>query len=134
MQWDFWTLKPESAHRVTILMSDRGTPPTGRHMNGYGSHRFNPIDLTKVWPHHDYPGIPVGRFTLNRNPENFFAQIEQPANMVPGIGPSPDKMLLGRLFSYPDAHRYRIGTNCLQLPVNQPIVPVHSYNTDGAMR
>ncbi len=212
MQWDFWTLSPESAHQVTILMSDRGTPRTGRHMNGYGSHtflwenaggekhwvkyhfktdqgvenftadeadqqamqdpdfhrrdlwdaiksgdfpswtlemqimpfedaadyRFNPFDLTKVWPHSDYPGIEVGRFTLNKNPDNFFAQIEQaafePANMVPGIGPSPDKMLLGRLFSYPDAHRYRIGTNYLQLPVNQPVVPVTSYNFDGSMR
>jgi catalase len=75
---------------------------------------------------------------LDRNPENFFAQIEQssfePANMVPGVGPSPDKMLLGRLFSYPDAHRYRIGTNYLQLPVNQPVAEVHSYNKDGAMR
>ncbi len=75
---------------------------------------------------------------LDRNPENFFAEIEQaafePANMVPGIGPSPDKMLLGRMFSYPDTHRYRIGTNYLQLPVNQPQVEVHSYNKDGAMR
>ena len=75
---------------------------------------------------------------LDRNPENFFAEIEQasfePANMVPGIGPSPDKMLLGRLFSYPDTHRHRIGTNYLQLPVNAPKVEVHSYNKDGAMR
>jgi catalase len=75
---------------------------------------------------------------LDRNPENWFAQIEQsafePANMVPGIAPSPDKMLQGRLFSYPDTHRHRIGTNYLQLPVNQPISPVHSYNKDGAMR
>ena len=82
--------------------------------------------------------ITVGRLVLNRNPENFFAQIEQaafePANMVPGIGPSPDKMLLGRLFSYPDTHRYRIGPNYLQLPVNQPKNEVHSYNKDGAMR
>jgi catalase len=76
--------------------------------------------------------------TLNRNPENFFAQIEQaafePANLVPGIGPSPDKMLLGRLFSYPDTHRHRIGANYLQLPVNQPKSPVNSYNVDGPMR
>jgi catalase len=212
MQWDFWTLSPESAHQVTILMSDRGTPKTYRNMNGYGSHtfmwinaggekcwvkyhfktdqgvenftdgeagsmiasdadwhrrdlyqsiqrgehptwtlevqvmgfeeaadyRFNPFDLTKVWPHGDYPAIPIGRMTLDRNPENFFAQIEQaafePANMVPGIAPSPDKMLQGRLFSYPDTHRHRIGPNYLQLPVNQPIGPVHSYNQDGAMR
>ena len=85
---------------------------------------YHPFDLTKVWPHGDYPETAIGLFTLNRNPENFFAQIEQaafePANMVPGIGPSPDKMLLGRMFSYPDAHRYRIGTNYLQLPVNYP--------------
>src|SRR5581483_7296165 len=101
-------------------------------------YRFNPFDITKVWPHKDYPTIPVGRLVLDRNPENFFAQMEQasfePANMVPGIGPSPDKVLLGRLFSYPDTHRHRIGTNYLQLPVNQPIAEVHSYNKDGAMR
>jgi catalase len=212
MQWDFWTLSPESAHQVSFLMSDRGTPYSWRYMNGYGSHtflwynaagekfwvkyhfktdqgiknltnaeaaaktaedrdfhlrdlhdaiasgdhpswtvqvqvmpfeeaadyRFNPFDLTKVWPHGDYPPITIGRFTLNRNPENYFAEIEQaafePANMVPGIGASPDKMLQGRLFSYPDTHRHRIGTNYLQLPVNRPKVPVHSYNKDGAMR
>ena len=212
MQWDFWTLSPESAHQVTILMSDRGTPYTWRNMNGYGSHTFlwynaagekfwvkyhiktdqgiknfnladatamaaadpdfhlrdlhaaisrgdypswtvqvqimpfdaaesyhyNPFDLTKVWPHADYPPIPIGTITLNRNPENYFAEIEQaafePANFVPGIGSSPDKMLQGRLFSYPDTHRYRIGTNYLQLPVNSPKSPVRSYNKDGAMR
>ena len=211
-QWDFWSLSPESLHQVAFLMSDRGTPRTYRHMNGYGSHtfmwinaqgekfwvkyhfkteqgienfteaeakamtaedgdyhrrdlrtaiekkdfpawrlemqimpfkdaanyRFNPFDLTKVWPHSDYPPVTIGRLVLDRNPENFFAEIEQaafePANMVPGIGPSPDKMLLGRLFSYPDTHRYRIGPNYLQLPVNQPHVEVHSYNKDGAMR
>ena len=101
-------------------------------------YRFNPFDLTKVWPHADYPPITIGRFTLNRNPENYFAEIEQaafePANMVPGVAASPDKMLQGRLFSYPDTHRHRIGTNYLQLPVNQPKAPVHSYNKDGAMR
>jgi catalase len=212
MQWDFWSLSPESAHQVTWLMSDRGLPKSWRQMDGFSSHtylwanaggtkfwvkyhfktdqgndfwtdadakamagedpdyhlrdlresiaagnfpswtlhmqimpfeaatdyRFNPFDLTKVWPHADYPLIKVGRMVLDRNPENYFAQIEQssfePANMVPGIGPSPDKMLLGRLFSYPDAHRHRIGTNYLQLPVNQPKSPVHSYNKDGAMR
>ncbi|GII53669.1 catalase [Planotetraspora thailandica] len=212
MQWDFWTLSPESAHQVTFLMSDRGTPKSWRHMHGFGSHtflwynaagekfwvkyhfktdqgienytaaeaeaivsrdadhhirdlynaikngdhpswtvnvqimpfeaaadyRFNPFDLTKVWPHGDYPEITIGRFVLNRNPENYFAEVEQaafePANLVPGIGASPDKMLQGRLFSYPDTHRYRIGPNYLQLPVNQPKVPVHSYNKDGAMR
>ena len=212
MQWDFWTLSPESAHQVTWLMGDRGLPKSWRHMNGYGSHtfqwinaagektwvkytiktdqgnehltqaegdvlggtspdhhrqdlfgsikngdfpswtmfvqvmpetdaegyRFNPFDLTKVWPHADYPLIKVGTMTLNRNPENFFAQIEQssfePSNFVPGIDTSPDKMLLGRLFSYPDAHRYRIGTNYTQLPVNAPKAQVNSYSKDGAMR
>ena len=100
-------------------------------------YRFNPFDLTKVWPHGDYPLVKVGRMVLDRNSENSFAQIEQaafePANLVPGIGPSPDKMLQGRLFGYPDAHRYRIGANYLQLPMNQPKVPVHSYNRDGHM-
>ncbi len=106
--------------------------------NDADNYRFNPFDLTKVWPHGDYPPMTIGRMVLDHNPENFFAQIEQaafePANMVPGIGPSPDKMLLGRLFSYPDTHRHRIGVNYLQLPVNQPHVEVHSYNKDGAMR
>jgi len=212
MQWDFWTLKPESAHQVTYLMGDRGIPKSWRHMNGYGSHtylwenagserfwvkyhfktdqgidfltqsdadriagqdadyhirdlytsinngdhpswtlkvqimpyedaasyRFNPFDLTKVWPQGDYPLHTVGRLLLDRNPDNYFAQIEQaafePANLVPGIGPSPDKMLLGRLFAYPDTHRYRIGPNYAQLPVNQPHSPVNSYAKDGAMR
>ena len=211
-QWDFWSLQPESYHQVSFLFSDRGTPKTWRHMNGYGSHtfmwvnaggerfwvkyhfktvqgiesftdqeaktmaaedpdyhlrdlfesiakgdapewrlemqvmpfddakdyRFNPFDLTKVWPHGDYPPITIGRLVLNRNPENYFAEVEQasfePANMVPGIGPSPDRMLLGRMFSYPDTHRYRIGPNYLQLPINRPKSEVHSYNKDGAMR
>jgi catalase len=211
MQWDFWTLSPESAHQVTWLMGDRGIPRDWRHMNGYSSHtylwvnaggerfwvkyhfktdsgvefltdaeartivaedgdfhlrdlyeaiaagnhpswtlymqimgfeeaadyRFNPFDLTKVWPHGDYPLHEVGRLVLDRNPADYFAEVEQsafePANMVPGIGPSPDKMLLGRLFSYPDTHRYRIGPNYLQLPINAPKAPVHSYNKDGAM-
>ena len=211
MQWDFWTLNPESAHQVTYLMGDRGLPRTWRHMNGYGSHtymwvnaqgerfwvkyhfktnqgiecmtdeeaerlagtdaeyhrrdlaeaiergeypswtlyvqvmpyedaknyRFNPFDLTKVWPHSDYPLIKVGTMTLNRNPENFFAEIEQaafaPSNLVPGIGVSPDKMLLGRTFAYADAQRARIGTNYFQLPVNKPKVPTNSYTFDGHM-
>jgi catalase len=101
-------------------------------------YRFNPFDLTKVWPHSDYAPVTIGRLVLNRNPENFFAEVEQsafePANMVPGIGPSPDRMLLGRLFSYPDTHRYRIGPNYLQLPINRPRNEVHTYNKDGAMR
>jgi catalase len=212
MQWDFWTLSPESGHQVTWLMGDRGLPRTWRHMNGYGSHtfqwinaagekvwvkytfktdqgnefltqaegevlagtspdhhrqdlfgsiakgdfpswtmfvqimplaeaegyRFNPFDLTKVWPHSDYPLMEVGKLTLNRNPENHFAQIEQsvfePSNFVPGIATSPDKMLLGRLFSYPDAHRYRVGTNYMQLPVNAPKNKVNTFAKDGAMR
>jgi catalase len=211
MQWDFWTLSPESAHQVTILMSDRGTPRTYRHMNGYGSHtfswislggrrhwvkyhfktvqgienftdaeagamasedpdfhrrdlrraidagnapewrlevqlmpfedaagyRFNPFDLTKVWPHSDYPPIQVGRLVLDRNPEHFFNEVEQagfsPSNLVPGIGLSPDKMLMGRIFSYHDTHLHRIGANYEQLPINAPRSAVHSYNQDGPM-
>ncbi|WP_116946920.1 catalase [Jiangella endophytica] len=212
MQWDFWTLSPESAHQVTWLMGDRGLPRTWRNMDGFGSHtyqwinaggerfwvkyhfrtdqgheflaqsdadriagedadhhirdlyeaiargdapswtvhvqvmpyadaasyRFNPFDLTKVWPKVDYPLIKVGTLRLDRNPENYFAQIEQaafePSNFVPGIAASPDKMLLGRIFSYADAHRYRIGTNYAQLPVNAPKNEAHSYSKDGAMR
>jgi catalase len=212
MQWDFWTLSPESAHQVTWLMSDRGIPRTWRHMNGYTSHtymwvnesgqkfwvkyhfktdqgiecmtqheadqmaaadtdyhmrdlfeaiergdhpswtlkvqimpfedaktyRFNPFDLTKVWPHEDYPLIEVGRMTLDRNPTDNHTEIEQaafePNNLVPGIGPSPDRMLLARLFSYADAHRHRIGANYKQLPVNASTSPVHSYSKDGQMR
>ena len=204
MQWDFWTLSPESAHQVTILMSDRGTPRTLRHMNGYGSHtfswinaggekfwvkyhfktaqgienhteaealaiaaedpdahrrdlrraieageapewrlevqvmpfedaaayRFNPFDLTKVWPHGDYPPIPVGRLVLDRNPEHFFNEVEQsgfsPANLVPGIGLSPDRMLIGRIFSYHDTHLQRIGANYEQLPINSSRGPADS--------
>ena len=211
MQWDFWTLSPESAHQVTILMSDRGTPRSYRNMNGYSSHsyswinrggercwvkyhfktvqgvenltldeaaalaaedpdchrrdlwnaiasgnepewrlemqimpfedaagyRFNPFDVTKVWPHSDYPPITIGRLVLDRNPANYFAEVEQagfsPANLVPGIGLSPDKMLMGRIFSYHDTHLHRIGTNYEQLPINAPRSSVHSYNKDGAM-
>jgi catalase len=211
MQWDFWTLSPESAHQVTILMSDRGTPRTWRHMNGYSSHtyswmnaagerfwvkyqfktvqgienltdaeakalasedpdvhrrdlwdaiaradapewrlemqimpfeqaadyRFNPFDLTKVWPHSDYPPITIGRLVLDRNPENHFAEVEQsafdPSNLVPGIGLSPDKMLMGRIFSYHDTHLHRIGPNYQQLPINAPKSPVYSYNKEGPM-
>jgi catalase len=212
MQWDFWTLSPESAHQVTYLMGPRGLPRTWRHMNGYGSHtymwinaagekfwvkyhfhtnqgmqffsndearamagadadfhrndlfsaiargehpswtlsvqvmpyadaqsyRLNPFDLTKTWPHRDYPLIRVGTMTLNENPANFFAQIEQaafsPGNTIPGIGLSPDKMLLARAFAYNDAHRARIGTNFDQLPVNRPQVGDHNtYQFDGNM-
>jgi len=212
MQWDFWTLSPESAHQVTWLMGDRGLPASWREMQGYGSHtyqwinaegerfwvkyhfksnqgvksmtgdeaealagadgdfyirdlqeniaagnfpswdlhvqvmpyedaktyRFNPFDLTKVWPHADYPLIKVGTMELNKNPENYFAQIEQatfaPSNFVPGIAASPDKMLQARIFSYADAHRYRVGTNHAQIPVNAPKNQVNNYSQDGAGR
>lgn len=212
MQWDFWSLSPESLHQVTILFSDRGIPETYRHMNGYSSHTFSlwndrgerfwvkwhlktaqgircltteranaiagedldyhrrdlfhaiekgdypkwivqvqimpekeaqtyaihPFDLTKVWPHKDYPPIDVAILELNRNPENYFAEVEQaafePSNLPPGFGASPDKMLQARLLSYPDTHRYRIGINYGALPVNKPRCPVHTYHRDGAMR
>ncbi|MEO6812722.1 MAG: catalase [Ginsengibacter sp.] len=102
------------------------------------NYHLNPFDLTKVWPHGDYPLIPVGEFELNRNPENYFADVEQaafnPANIVPGIGFSPDKMLQGRLFSYGDAQRYRLGVNHSQIPVNAPKCPYHAFHRDGAMR
>ncbi|XP_006002068.1 catalase [Latimeria chalumnae] len=99
---------------------------------------FNPFDVTKVWPHKDYPLIPIGKFILNRNPGNYFAEIEQiafdPSNMPPGIEPSPDKMLQGRLFSYPDTHRHRLGANYLHLPVNCPYrARVANYQRDGPM-
>jgi len=99
---------------------------------------FNPFDLTKVWPHGDYPLIDVGVVELNRNPENYFAEVEQsafsPANMVPGISHSPDKMLQFRIFSYADTHRYRLGVNYEQIPVNRPKVEVNTYHRDGKMR
>ena len=99
---------------------------------------YNPFDLTKVWPHKDYPLIDVGYFELNRNPANYFSDVEQaafnPANIVPGIGFSPDKMLQGRLFSYGDTQRYRLGVNHYQIPVNAPRCPFHNYHRDGAMR
>ncbi len=213
MQWDFWTLSPESAHQVTWLMGDRGIPKTWRHINGYSSHtymwvnakgerfwvkyhfktdqgieclsqeeadriagedadyhrrdlfeaidrgdyprwrlqvqimpekdaekyRFNPFDLTKVWPHGDYPVMEVGIMELNRNPANYFAEVEQaafePSNIVPGISYSPDKMLQARIFSYADAHRYRLGVNYALLPINRPrAAQVHNYQRDGYMR
>jgi catalase len=101
-------------------------------------YRFHPFDLTKVWLKKDYPLMEVGVMELNRNPENYFADVEQsafnPANVVPGIGFSPDKMLQGRLFSYGDAQRYRLGVNHHQIPVNAPRCPYHSFHRDGAMR
>jgi catalase len=212
MQWDFWTLSPESAHQVAWLMGDRGIPKSWRNMNGYSSHtymwinkagerfwvkyhfktnqgiecltqaeadriagedgdyhqrdlyhaiergefpswtlkmqimpfeeaktyRFNPFDLTKVWPHGDYPLIEVGQLTLNRNVTDYHTEIEQaasqPNNMVPGTGLSPDKMLMARGFAYADAHRARLGVNYQQIPVNRPRVDVRAYSKDGAMR
>ena len=103
-----------------------------------GTYRFNPFDLTKVWSQKDYPLIEVGILELNRNPEDYFAEVEQaafsPSNIVQGISFSPDKMLQARIFSYGDAHRYRVGTHYEMLPVNRPKVPVHNYNLDGSMR
>ena len=99
---------------------------------------YHPFDLTKVWYHKDYPLIEVGELELNRNPENYFAEVEQaafnPANVVPGISFSPDKMLQGRLFSYGDAQRYRLGVNHHLIPVNKSRCPFHSYHRDGQMR
>jgi len=101
------------------------------------TYKINPFDLTKVWPHADFPLMEVGQLELNRNVENYFAETEQacfaPNNLVPGIGASPDKMLQGRLLAYQDAHRYRVGTNANQLPVNAAKCPVHHYQRDGAM-
>jgi catalase len=101
------------------------------------TYHINPFDLTKVWPHVDYPVIEIGEFELNRNPKNYFAEIEQsafePRNVVPGMGFSPDRMLQGRLISYPDAHRYRLGVNYESLPVNQPKCPYATYHRDGLM-
>ena len=213
MAWDFWSLTPESIHQVTILFSDRGTPATYRHMNGYSSHAYkwyndkgeyfwvkyhfktdqgirnltgpeagemcgkdpdhatrdlhaaiaegkypswtlemqildakqaetfawDIFDVTKVWPHKDVPPITVGKLVLNRNPENYFAEVEQaafnPSNLVPGIGVSPDKMLQGRLFSYHDTHLHRLGPNYHLIPVNQAKnAPENNYQRDGNMR
>lgn len=212
MMWDFWSLNPESLHQVMFLMSDRGTPYSYRHMNGYSSHtfsfinadnerfyvkfhfktaqgiknftdaeaaemkskdmdwaqrdlveaidkkdfpkwnlkvqimteeqaknwNFNPFDLTKVWPHGEFPLIDVGVMELNEVPKNYFAEVEQsafaPAHVVDGIGYSPDKMLQGRLLSYPDAHRYRLGANYEQIPVNRCPYMVANYQRDGQMR
>ena len=100
-------------------------------------YHINPFDLTKIWPHSDFPLLEVGQMELNRNVDNYFAETEQstfsPGNLVPGIGPSPDKVLQARLLAYPDAHRYRVGANSAQLPVNAPRCPVNHYQRDGAM-
>jgi catalase len=103
------------------------------------TYRFNVFDVTKVWPHGDYPPMDIGKMVLNRNPSNYFAEVEQaafsPGNFVPGIAASPDKMLQGRLFAYHDAHRYRLGPNYLLIPVNQPkAAKMNNYQRDGYMR
>jgi catalase len=102
------------------------------------TYKWDPFDVTKVWSHKDYPLQEVGRMVLNRNPENYFAEVEQatfsPGTMVPGVEPSPDKMLQGRLFAYSDAHRYRVGANHNLLPINRPKVEVNNYQRDGSMR
>jgi catalase len=102
------------------------------------TYRYDPFDVTKVWRYSDYPRTPVGRLVLDRNPENVFAEIEQaafsPANFVPGVEPSPDRLLQGRLFSYPDTQRHRLGPNYALLPVNRPRHGFSNYQRDGAMR
>ncbi|MDB5302962.1 MAG: catalase [Phycisphaerales bacterium] len=211
MQWDFWSLCPESLHQITTLFSDRGIPASYRHLHGFGSHTYslvnnagervwckfhfkslqgiknmtdeesaqtiagdreshqrdlfdaiargefprwrvcvqlmtqsqaetfqwNPFDLTKVWPHKEFPLIEFGVLELNRNPENYFAEVEQaafkPSALIPGIGPSPDKMLQARLVSYADAHLHRLGVNHHQVPVNKPKCPVMNFMRDGAL-
>ncbi|KAF9112121.1 hypothetical protein BGX27_003934 [Mortierella sp. AM989] len=209
--WDFLSLSQESLHQVTILFSNRGTPYSFRHMDGFSSHtlklvnaegvahlvkwhfktdqgiknhadedalelngtnpdsatedlfdaidkgdfpswtvslqvmkeedaasyKWNVFDVTKVWPHSDYPLQKIGKLTLDRNPSNYFAEVEQvafsPSHLVPGIDITNDKMLQGRLFSYPDTHRHRLGPNYQQLPINQPYrTKVSHYQRDGA--
>ncbi|MEB0164897.1 catalase, partial [Glaciimonas sp. CA11.2] len=134
----------ESAQRDLLESIDKKDFPTWKLFvqimpeKDAGTYHINPFDLTKVWPRKDYPLIEVGVMELNRNPENYFADVEQaafsPANVVPGISFSPDKMLQGRLFSYGDAQRYRLGVNHHQIPVNAPRCPVNSYHRDGSMR
>ncbi|MCU7373258.1 catalase [Paucibacter sp. O1-1] len=137
--------RSRETHQADLLESiDRGDFPRWKFCvqvmpeADAGQLPYNPFDLTKVWPHADYPLIEVGVLELNRNPANYFAEVEQaafnPANVVPGIGFSPDKMLQGRLFSYGDAQRYRLGVNHQHIPINAPRCPVHSYHRDGAMR
>lgn len=136
---------PDYHHLDLLRAIDGGTPPSWTvsvqimAMADAAAYRFGPFDLTKVWPFGDYPKHEIGRLTLDRNPANYFADVEQaafdPAHFVPGIGPSPDKMLQGRLFAYGDAHRYRLGINHTALPVNCPhATQVRSYGRDGAMR
>lgn len=134
----------ESSQRDLFDAIEKGDYPKWRFMvqvmpeEEAESYHLNPFDLTKVWPHKDYPLIEVGIVELNRNPENYFAEIEQaafePSNIVPGISFSPDKMLQARILSYADAHRYRIGANYAALPVNKPKSEVHHYHRDGKLR
>ncbi|MFJ6238175.1 catalase [Streptomyces griseus] len=135
--------KDANSHQTDLLQAiERGVNPSWTlHVQvmpaaDAADYRFNPFDLTKVWPHSDYPLQRVGRLVLDRNPDNVFAEVEQaafsPNNFVPGIGPSPDKMLQGRLFAYADAHRYRLGVNHTHLPVNAPrTAVVDNYGRDG---
>ncbi|WP_199552162.1 catalase [Streptomyces sp. N35] len=137
--------KDGNSHQTDLLQSiERGVYPSWTlyvqlmPAAEAADYRFNPFDLTKVWPHSDYPLQRVGRLVLDRNPDNVFAEVEQaafsPNNFVPGIGPSPDKMLQGRLFAYADAHRYRLGVNHTLLPVNAPKATVaNNYGRDGLM-
>jgi catalase len=136
---------PDQATRDLRQSIERGAPPawgvfvqimTPAEAKTY---RFDPFDITKVWPHADYPLQPLGRMVLDRNPENYFAEVEQiafsPGNFVPGIGPSPDRLLQGRLFSYPDTQRHRLGPNFHMLPVNAPKATIaYGYQRDGSMR
>ncbi len=134
----------ESSQRDLYEAIERGDYPKWRVCvqvmpeDDAASYHVNPFDLTKVWPHGDYPLIEIGIMELNRNPENYFADIEQaafePSNIVPGISFSPDKMLQARIMSYADAHRYRIGVNYAGLPANKPQCPVHTYHRDGKLR
>lgn len=135
----------ESAQRDLFSSIERGDYPSWTLMvqimpeHEAHSYYLNPFDVTKVWPHEDYPLMEVGELKLNRNPDNYFAEVEQvamnPANLVPGIGFSPDRLLQGRLFSYGDAQRYRLGINHHQIPVNVPQRAVlHSLHRDGGMR
>lgn len=135
---------PDSAQRDLVEAIDRKEFPKWRLKvqimtdQQAKSYRWNPFDLTKIWPHADFPLIDVGVMELNENPDNYFAHVEQsafaPAHVVDGIGYSPDKMLQGRLLSYPDAHRYRLGANYEQIPVNKCPYMVNNYQRDGSMR
>lgn len=145
--WDFISLTPESTHMITWLFSDRGTIKSYRKLYVQimeieeleeKSRKFDPLDPTKIWPEDEYYLMSVGRMVLNRNPENYFAEVEQaafsPSSIVPGIELSADKLLLGRGFSYSDTQRYRLGINYLQLPINRPLAPVNNNQRDGAMQ